>query len=299
MHTQSKPLSERAFSPAPADGDLRACERFCAEMARREAQNFYWGFIALGRAQRTAIYALYSFFRQVDDEADVVGPVHLRERLEAQRERVRRCLRGEAADPVMQLLAHAVRRYAIPDSELLAIIAGVEMDAYRTRYRTWEELREYCRLVASVVGRVCVRVFGYSDARAFELADDLGLAMQLTNCLRDVREDAQRGRIYLPQADLAHFGVAEHDVLSGRPGPGWARLVRFEAQRARALFASGLGVLAYIPRRPAVCVRTMSGIYRRILDRIEEQPERPLSDRVSLSATEKLHVIVGSWLTVA
>lgn len=279
--------------------DLEASERFCAQMARREAANFYWGFVALARQERIAIYALYDFSRQVDDEADRGGLARLPERLEVHRERVRRCVRGEYSDPVMQVLAYAVRRYGIPESDLLALVAGVEMDYHRTRYRTWDELQEYCRLVASMVGRMCVRIFGCDDPRAFACADDLGLAMQLTNCLRDVREDAQLGRLYLPQEDLVRFGVTEESFLEGRPGPGWSRLVAFEAERARALFASGLGVLAWIPRRPAVCVRTMAGIYQRILARIARDPERPLSRRVSLSKAEKLHVMLESWLSLA
>jgi phytoene synthase len=299
MQAPSKP-PEAVVPPLPAAGlEWRASERFCGQMARREAANFYWGFISLGREQRFAIYALYDFSRQVDDEADRVGPARLPERLEAHRERVRRCMRGDYADPVMHVLAHAVRRFGIPDTELMALIAGVEMDYTRTRYETWDDLQEYCRLVASVVGRLCIRIFGCADERAFARADELGLAMQLTNCLRDVREDAQMGRFYLPQEDLARFGVSEEDILDGRPGPEWRRLVTFEAQRARTLFASGLGVVRWIPRRPAVCVRTMAGIYQRILGRIEREPDRPLARRVSLSNTEKLHVMLESWLRVA
>jgi len=291
------------WKPPKAGGraglDLRASERFCQRMARREAANFYWGFIALARAQRVAIYALYDFSRQVDDEADLAGPARLLERLEAHRERVRRCVRGEYSDPVTQVLAHAVPRFGIPEAELLALVAGVEMDYHRTRYGTWDELREYCRLVASTVGRMCIRIFGCTNPVAFDRADDLGLAMQLTNCLRDVREDAQMGRFYLPQEDLARFGVTEQSILDGQPGPGWNRLVAFEAQRARALFASGLEVLDWLPWRSAVCVRTMAGIYQQILVRIDQDPERPLSRRVSLSKTEKLYVTLGSWLSVA
>jgi phytoene synthase len=277
--------------------DLRESEAFCYRMVRSAATNFYWGFITLPREQRVAIYALYGFSRQVDDEADRVGPAHLPERLEAYRERVRRCMHGEYADPVMQVLASAVRRFSIPESELLALIDGVEMDSYRMRYRTWVELQEYCRLVASVVGRMCVRIFGFRDVAVFDRADELGLAMQLTNCLRDVREDAQMGRIYLPQEDLRTFGVTEQEVLEGRSGAGWKPLVAFEAQRARTLFASGLGVAAFIPRRPAVCVRTMAGIYQRILNRIDRDPEIPLRRRASLSKVEKLRVALESWLS--
>lgn len=276
--------------------DLRASEQFCARMARREAANFYWGFIALARDQRMAIYALYDFARQVDDEVDRGAGERLADRLEAHRERVRRCVRGEYADPVTHVLTRAVSRFGIPASELLALIDGVEMDVRRTRYRTWEELTEYFHRVASVIGRMCIRVFGATDPAAFDRADELGLAMQLTNCLRDVREDAAMGRIYLPLEDLDRFGVREADLLAGRPGPGWHGLVSFEAERARALFRSGLQVLGFLPRRPAVCVRTMAGIYQRILGRIERDPDAPLRERISLPRAEKLEIMLESWL---
>jgi 15-cis-phytoene synthase len=279
-----------------ASADLREAERFCAEMARREAKNFYWGFISLEHHQRMAIYALYDFARQVDDEVDEAGTRHLAARLEAHRERIRACARNEFRDQVSQVLAHAMRRYNIPESELLELIEGVQTDSYQTRFRSWDDLRGYCRLVASVVGRMCVRIFGFSDPVALERADELGLAMQLTNILRDVREDAQRGRIYLPQDDLARFGIDEADLLNARLGARWEELVAFEVLRARNLYATGVRVVDYIPWRSAVCVRTMAGIYERILDKIEEDPRLPLRARASLSRAEKLHVMVGSWL---
>ena len=279
--------------------DLRVSERYCQNMARREAKNFYWGFVSLPHDQRIAIYALYDFARQVDDDADAADRPRLLERLEAHRERVRRCVRGEYTDPVMQVLAVAVARYAIPQEELLALVDGVELDFHRTRYSTWTELREYCRLVASVVGRMCVRIFGFSDPAALDVADDLGFAMQLVNILRDVREDASMGRIYVPTEDLERFGVSEAHVLSGNLSAGWKPLVAFEAQRARELFASGLRVTRYIGRRPAACVQTMAGIYERILDKIEKNPYLPLRQRTSLSNTEKLRVVLGSWLNPA
>lgn len=265
-------------------------------MARREAKNFYWGFISLPYDQRVAIYALYDFARQLDDEADATHAPHLPERLKTYRHRVKQCMRSEFSDPVMHVLARAVKRYQIPESELQALIDGVEIDSYRARYANWEELRGYCSLVASVVGRMCVRIFGFSDSAALERADDLGVALQVTNILRDVREDAELGRIYLPADDMRRFGISEEDLLRGVPGGGWAALVAFEARRARALYASGLRVLDYIPHRPAVCVKTMAGIYERILDKIECDPWLPLRGRASLSHFEKLRVMVGSWL---
>jgi phytoene synthase len=278
--------------------DLRDSERRCEQIARRHAKNFYWGFISLPYDQRTAIYALYDFARQVDDDADEhVGP-DLLARLELQRVRIRACMRGEYSDPVTQVLALAIRRYHIPESELQELVDGVATDLYKTRYANWTELREYCRLVASVVGRMCVRIFGFTDPVALEYAEDLGLALQLTNILRDVREDASRNRIYLPADELRRFGVAESDLLSGRSSPGWPSLVEFETARAAGLYKSGLRVLDYIPFRSAVCVKTMAGIYERILHKIEANPWLPMHARASLNHVEKLHVVVESWLQV-
>jgi phytoene synthase len=272
-------------------------ERFCRQMARREAKNFYWGFISLPHDQRMAIYALYDFARQVDDEVDGAPMPHLiPDRLAAQRERVRKCMRGEFDDPVMQVLAKAVQRYGIPEDELQALIDGVERDCTHTRYETWEDLRQYCRLVASVVGRMCVRIFGFTDDAALLRADDLGLALQLTNILRDVREDAEMGRIYLPQEDLRRFGITEDAMLRVQPGDGWSALIKFETQRARSLFKTGYEVLRYIPRRPAACVQTMAGIYERLLHKIERDPQLPLRERAALSKREKLQVVLNAWL---
>lgn len=288
---------------------LRDAERYCAGMARREAKNFYWGFIALPRPKRMAIYALYDFARQVDDEADRAandqGPVDLL----LHRDRLRRCFEADYADPVMHSLGAAVQRYGIPHDELSQIIDGVEMDLVRNRYGSWEDLRQYCLLVASSVGRMCVRIFGFDDDEALLRADDLGQAMQLTNILRDVREDhAEYRRIYLPQDDLARFGLHEDQVvasfangtgIAGDPGPGWAPFVHEQAARARALFDSGVQVSRMIPRSSAACVLTMAGIYRVILQEIEQDPHLPLTGRVSLSGRAKLGVMARAWLRAA
>jgi len=272
-------------------------ERFCREMARREAKNFYWGFISLPHEQRMAIYALYDFARQVDDEVDsALRRELIPQKLSAQRVRVKSDHHPAESDPVMHVLSRAVERYNIPQGELLALIDGVEMDCTKSRYATWTDLREYCMLVASIVGRMCVRIFGFDDPLALDRADDLGLALQMTNIMRDVREDAAMGRVYLPQEDLARFGIREQGLLDGNPGEGWEQLVAFETQRTRELFESGYQVLGYIPRRPAACVQTMAGIYERILEKIERDPQLPLRGRAALSNGEKLRVVVASWL---
>jgi phytoene synthase len=265
-------------------------------MARREAANFYWGFIALPRRQRTSIYALYDFARQVDDDADLGGRASRDERLEHHRHRLRHTRPGDSTDPIMGLLAIAMRRHAIPMAELDMLIDGVAMDLSTTRYQTWDELRAYANLVASVVGRMCVRIFGFSDPVALERADELGVALQLINILRDVQEDAARGRIYLPLRELAEFGITENHILEGSVAPGWHAFMAMQIARARALHASGIRVTESIPKQPAVCVRTMAGIYLGILDQIEAAPELPLRGRARLSKAAKLGVMARSWL---
>lgn len=276
--------------------EIRDAQRYCERLARREAKNFYWGFISLPYEQRMAIYALYGFARLVDDEADDPRRDHRAQRLDLHRRRIAACAQGIYDDPVTRVLADAIVRFSIPQSELQKLIDGVAMDLERTRYATWDELRGYCDAVASVVGRMCVRIFGFDDPVALERADDLGLALQLTNILRDVREDAELGRIYLPEEDFARVGVTSAALLAGEPGAWWEELVRFEVERAHALFANGYRVLDHIPRRSGACVQTMAGIYDRILEKIERDPRLPLRGRASLSRSEKLGVLVKSWL---
>jgi phytoene synthase len=283
-------------TPCGNEIDIRDAQRYCERLARREAKNFYWGFISLPFQQRMAIYALYGFARVIDDEADDPNRDHRDERLNHHRARISACMRGVYDDPITRVLADAIPRYAIPESELQKLIDGCGMDLLRVRYDTWDELRVYCDAVASVVGRMCVRIFGFDDMRALERADDLGLALQLTNILRDVREDAELGRIYLPEEDFARFGATSDELFHGTPGPWWDEMVHFEVRRATALFESGYRVLDHIPRRSGACVQTMAGIYHVILGKIERDPRLPLRGRASLTRSEKLGVLVKSWL---
>lgn len=281
--------------------DLRASERYCEAMARREAANFYWGFIALPRQQRTAIYALYDFARQVDDEADGGGggTEERAARLQLQRDRLHQARVGDTIDPVASVLADAMSRYSIPASEVDLLIDGVAMDLERTRYETWDVLRLYSLLVAGVVGRMCVRIFGFRKQRTLQRADELGVALQLINILRDVREDAGRGRIYLPLDELAAHGITEDDILCTRLTPKWPQFVAMQAERARRHYVDGIRVTDDIPTSSGVCVRTMAGIYLRILERIERDPYLPLRRRASLSPAVKLSLMARSWLARA
>jgi phytoene synthase len=296
-------LPKALLGIVPSETEQHRAERFNRDMAKREAGNFYWGFISLGHHERMAIYALYNFARQVDDEADGMKGTEalaaLPERLQHHRERISCAVRGDYGDdPILRVLAEAIERYQIPESELQMLVDGVEMDFSHTRYATFNDLRGYCNLVASVVGRMCVRIFGFSDPVALERADDLGLALQLTNILRDVREDAlEMQRVYLPQEDLERFGIPESSLFDGSFAGGWKDLVAFQVERARRYFVSGYEVLHYIPRRPAACVHTMAGIYEELLKKIERDPALPLRERAALSKTEKLRVVVRSWLS--
>ncbi|MGH2442259.1 MAG: phytoene/squalene synthase family protein [Chloroflexota bacterium] len=300
-HLRLLPAAGRSAGERDAlDAGLNESERFCQELARRKARNFYWGFLALPKQQRVAIYALYGFARQVDDEVDLSpfldAPSRGDDPFAFHRDRLDRCLTGASDDPVMQVLSKVVPKYQIPRQELEAVICGVEMDLQVRRYESWEDLRQYCLLVASNVGRMCVRIFGFQDPEALTYADDLGLALQLTNILRDVREDLDLGRVYLPQQDLRQFGIREHALRYASPGDGWESLVHHEVQRASDLFESGLRVTELIPRRAAACVLTMSGMYRMILEQIACDPYLPLRQRASLGKRKKLSVMARSWL---
>jgi phytoene synthase len=201
-------------------------------------------------------------------------------------------------DPVAVALTHAARHFPIPLGGLDELIDGVLMDVRGETYETWDDLKVYCRCVAGAIGRLSLGVFGTEPGargaeRAPEYADTLGLALQLTNILRDVREDAEGGRVYLPADDLAKFGCSAgfHGPTSPE-GSDFAGLVHFEVRRARALFAEGYRLLPMLDRRSGACVAAMAGIYRRLLDRIEHEPEAVLRGRVSLPGREKAYVAV-------
>jgi 15-cis-phytoene synthase len=194
--------------------------------------------------------------------------------------------------PMRVALADAERRFELPREALTDLIAGVEMDVHGERYETFDELVVYCRRVAGSIGRLCLAIFGSSDiAVADGLADDLGVAMQLTNILRDVREDLDNRRVYLPAEDLRRFGC--EDLRSAPPEP-FARMISFEADRARAWFDRGLGLLELIDGRSGSCVAAMTGIYRRILDRIDRTPGAVLEHGISLPPWEKTWVTLRS-----
>lgn len=269
---------------------LEASYSYCEALSRRQARNFYFGFRLLPREQRRAIYAAYAFARLGDDIVDGEWPpVEAARRLTAYRRELDRCLAGEPAGPVFTALASAIRTFGIPHHYFYDLLRGMAMDLGVRRYRTFEDLRGYCYLVASTVGLISIEIFGYRGGEAARgHAADLGIALQLTNILRDIREDAARGRIYLPLEELAACGYSEEELLGGVVNQGFRRLLSLQVERAREYYTRGQRLLAYLPRRARACVGVMAGIYRCILDDIERQPEAVFQRRLGLSTGQKL-----------
>ncbi len=323
--------------------EVLAAYRHCEAVTRKQAANFFYGIRLLPRERRRAMCAAYAFARRVDDIGD--GTLEQPEklcRLDAQAQALAAVERGphdalDADDLVMVALADAYTRFPLPAGALGELIEGVRMDVNGVSYERFEDLVPYCRRVAGAIGRVCLAIFGLrrdagvAASEAAQLADDLGVALQLTNILRDLREDAENGRVYLPREDLRRFGLlaageeampaagAAPEVLAALArgsaaadarfeGPDDARfegadglprlsaLVHFEAERARQWFDRGIALAPLLDRRSAACVLAMAGIYRRLLDRIEAHPEQAMRRRMSLPAREKAWVAARAMI---
>lgn len=288
-------------NPIPAIEVERAYQH-TEEITRHEAANFYYGIRLLPREKRHAMSAVYAFARLVDDVGDEGGE-------RATQLQTLTTLRGLLAalteqqipfdDPLLIALAHAHRHYQLPLDALSSLIDGVERDVVGARYETFDELVGYCRQVAGSIGRLCLAIFSDGNAASYngasELADDLGVAMQLTNILRDVREDRQRGRVYLPLEDLERFDTPD---LGDPSNARASELIRFEAARAQQWFDRGMRLVDILDPRSAACVLAMTGIYRTILDRIAHDPAQVLERRISLPAWEKTWVAVRSLAAV-
>lgn len=271
--------------------DLQKAYEYCRRVAKQEAKNFYYAFITLPKRKRLAIYAVYSLLRRLDDVADASLPPEQKGRLlEEQRERIRRCYGGwvDPDDPVLLALRAVIDCYRIPQEYFEDVTRGVEMDLTIKRYRTFEELKHYCYRVAGAVGLISLEIFSYRDPKAREYAIDLGIAMQLTNILRDVREDLQRGRIYLPLRELERFGYSEEELIQNIINGRLIELMRFQVARARDYFERGRRLLRYLPSRSRPCPAVLAEIYQQILDRIEAQNYDVFAQRISLSPQEKL-----------
>ena len=276
--------------------ELAAAYEVCRQITKSRARNFYYGFITLPRAKRRAIYAVYAFCRICDDAVDDTDDPREQLRLIGDlRGRLEKALTGDPGDPVHLALGDAVARFAIPADYLSQVIDGVEMDASISRYRTFAELERYCYRVACCVGLICLEIFGYRDSKARDYAVDLGMAMQLTNILRDIAEDAGRDRIYIPGEELDRFGLAESDILGGELSDNFRELMRFQVGRARSYFDRARRLLPLLPTMSRACPAMLEATYSRLLDRIEDRQFDVFRGRVGLGTAEKLMLVARLW----
>ena len=276
----------------------------CQRVAREHAKNFYFAFRTLPSERRRAIYAAYAFCRLCDDIADDETPLEDKRRRFAQT----RAMLADALAPddgggprnslplEFTALRDATVTFAIPPIYYEEVIRGVESDLVKNRFETFEELKDYCYGVASVVGLICIEVFGYDDESAKEYAVDMGLAMQLTNILRDLKEDASMDRIYIPLDEMARFGYSEDALKRGVIDDSFRRLIAFQVERARGYYASSSRLFPLVSAESRTCPRVLHSAYQAILDRIESSGYDVFSRRIGLSLTEKLMIAGRLWV---
>ena len=305
--TQQVPIH---WTPAPPQ--LVMAYSVCKGITRTAAKNFYYAFLVLPRRKREALCAVYAFMRRCDDITDepALSLPERRQKLDAWLDDLHRAQQGNPTDDAILLaLTDAQRRYTIPAGLLDELAHGTAMDieqaepaespnatGFTVRYQTFEDLRLYCYRVASIVGLVCIHVFGYRDPAAEELAERCGLAFQLTNIIRDVKEDAAMGRVYLPQEDLAKFNLSQSDVLTAPDAARFRPLLALEADRAREYYKAGNELLAYISEDSQPALWVLVTIYRRLLEKIAEKQYDVFTAKVSLSKWEKLRILGKGFL---
>jgi phytoene synthase len=304
------------------NSQLAAAYGVCRGITRTAAKNFYYGFLVLPRRKRDALSAVYAFMRHADDICDdpALPAAEKRDKLAGLLESLRRVLNGERTDdPVLLALADAQKRFKIRPELLEQLVHGTSMDltectphfsrgaqtgvaqppsaaVLATRYRTFDELYEYCYYVASVVGLICIRIFGYRDPSAEPLAEHVGVAFQLTNIIRDVKEDASMGRVYLPEEDLARFGLSASELHNGIAPAQLRPVLEIEAQRARDFYKAADELLPLIDDDSQPALWALVQIYRRLLEKIAKRNYDVLSERVRLTVPEKLAILSQGFL---
>jgi phytoene synthase len=312
MSVGAQPVSI-PWNPAPAQ--LTMAYSVCRGITRTNAKNFYYAFLVLPKHKRQALCAVYAFMRRCDDIADDPG-LSLEERrfkLSSWLTALHRVQQGEPTDdPILLALADAQRRYNIRAGLLDELAHGTAMDVeagtqseeahasaaprLTVQYKTFDDLRGYCYRVASVVGLVCIHVFGYRDPAAESLAEQCGLAFQLTNIIRDVKEDAAMGRVYLPEEDLAKFGLSAADLLSTPDAARFRPLLKLEADRAREFYQAGDQLIPYISEDSQPALWVLVNIYRKLLEKIAARQYDVFSGKVTLTVREKLRVLGKGFL---
>ncbi len=277
-----------------AGGPLAAAYAECERIARASSSSFTVAFRLLPAERRGALAALYAYCRMVDDAADEsADPAAALADWRAELGRLRD---GVPIHPVAVALADAVRRFAIPTEHLAEILTGVEMDLAPCAYETFDELRGYCYHVAAAVGLAALPIFGCRDLRSRVYAQALGIALQLTNILRDLAEDAERGRIYLPREDLRRFGYGERELYTHARNDALRALIAFEVERARDYYRTARASIAARDRRALVAAEGMRLVYQRVLARIAADPDAVFGPRIGVPVHEKALCVLAAWL---
>jgi phytoene synthase len=282
----------------PDAAPVQASYDHCRRIARAAARNFYYGISLLPAPKRDALCAVYAFMREADDISDSAGETAEKQRLLSEwRAALDRALAGDYGNhPALPAFHHAVTTYRIPPRYLHDLISGTEMDLTISTYPTFERLREYCYRVAGAVGLTCLHVFGFQDQRAPDLAEKLGIAFQLTNILRDLREDSALGRVYLPQEDLRRFGVRAAELAGPATGDAFRELMRFEADRAWSFYEEGIGLIELIEQDSRAALWALARVYSGILAKIEARGYDVFSARPALSTKEKTWIMLRARL---
>lgn len=292
-------IARRQITAPPIAPDLQKAYEFCRQTARTHAKSFYFSAQFLPREKRRAIYAVYALCRYVDDAVDARA-VHdgegARAAVAVWQNDLDKVFNGEPFDsPVLMAWGDMLTRYPIKQEYPLELMRGVLMDTHIKRYETWNDLRLYCYRVASVVGLMVVEIFGYRNADTLLYAENLGLAMQLTNILRDIGEDLRVGRVYLPQEDLRRFGYSEAELRRGEVNAHFVALMRFEIERARSLYREAERGIPLLHKDSRFTVLLAARLYARILDKIEANLFDVFTRRAHLTLVGKLHLAPGIW----
>ena len=272
-------------------------DEYCQQKAAASGSSFYYSFLFLPPERRRAITALYAYCREVDDVVDEIrDPAVAQAKLAWWGDEVDRMFGGQAQHPVTRAMAPHLSSFNLRRENLLLVLDGMAMDLQQNRYLDYATLARYCHHVAGVVGELAAGIFGVTDERTYEYARKLGLALQLTNIVRDVGEDARRGRVYLPLEDLQRHGVKIADLLAGRYVDGYLPLMQFQARRARGAYAQALAALPAADRRAQRPGLIMGAIYSTLLDEIELADFRVLHQRIALTPLRKLWVAWRTWV---
>ena len=273
-------------------------DQYCQDKAAQSGSSFYYAFLFLPPERRRAITAFYAFCREVDDAVDEPSdPSVARAKLAWWREEVAALFAGRPQHPVTRALAPAIEAFGVREADLREIMDGMEMDLQQSRYLDFTGLKLYCHRVAGVVGQTAARIFGFTDPRTLEYAEQLGLAFQLTNIIRDVGEDARNNRIYLPMDELKRFGVTASDILQGRETEAFRALMAFQSDRAEQCYAEAFALLPREDRKAQRPGLVMAAIYRTLLAEIRRDGFRVLHQRTALTPVRKLWIAWKTWIT--